>query len=96
MVKTRGSQNRVSLLRELSIPKDRFQLAKATGLDWKTVDYHTRLLLSQGIIEERVAYGNVKLYGLTPVGLTILRTLDEVKKNGTTAETTPGPFISDE
>lgn len=73
----KGGKNRVLLLKELSKPKDRLQLAKTLGLDWKTIDYHIDLLLKRGLIHEDFAYGNVKLFELTDIGRIVLNTLEE-------------------
>jgi len=72
----RGGPTRVRLLRSLEMPKDRLQLAKDLGLDWKTVDAHVRKLLKEGAVQERMAYGNVKVYELTSTGALILRLME--------------------
>lgn len=81
--KMRGSETRTSILLALDTPKDRFQLAKDLGLDWTTVNYQISVLLRYGLVVEDVAYGNVKLYRLTPVGAVLLNAVLEMgKKEG--------------
>ena len=71
-MKRKGGPTRVHLLRKLSTPKDRFQLAKDLDLDWKVVDQHMRILRRQGFVQEQVAYGRVKLFTLTSSGKELL------------------------
>jgi len=73
----KGSKTRIGMIRALTVPKDRYQLANELGLDWTTVDYHIRVLLENGLVHEQTAYGNVKMYELTPIGSTLLKVLDE-------------------
>jgi DNA-binding transcriptional ArsR family regulator len=77
LVKMKGSRTRVGMIRALTVPKDRYQLANELGLDWTTVDYHIKVLLENGLVHEQTAYGNVKMYELTPIGSTLLKVLDE-------------------
>lgn len=81
IVKMKGSQNRIQLLKELAIPKDRLQLAKDLSVDWDTVDYHVGVLLKHKLICERVAYGQVKVFELTSLGSTLLKVLEETSHN---------------
>lgn len=76
MTKMKGSSNRVMLLRSLGQPKDRLQLARNLSLDWKTVDHHVRVLLENNLIQESIAYGNVRIYQLTTAGRSVLKVLD--------------------
>lgn len=80
LTKMRGSGTRTSIMVALETPKDRFQLSKDLGLDWTTIDYQVRVLLKYGLVTEDVAYGNVKLYRLTPVGEVLLKALREMEK----------------
>ena len=68
-------------MRALETPKDRFQLSKDLGLDWTTVDYQVGVLLKYNLVVENAAYGNVKLFTLTPMGETILKALNEMQRN---------------
>ena len=78
LTKMRGSGTRTSIMAALETPKDRFQLSKDLELDWTTVDYQVRVLLKYGLVIEDTAYGNVKLYKLTPVGEVLLKALKEI------------------
>ena len=80
LTKMRGSGTRTSIMLALKTPKDRFQLAKDLGLDWTTIDYQIRVLLKYGLVTEDAAYGNVKLYKLTPVGDILLKALREMEQ----------------
>lgn len=89
LTRMKGSRTRIGILRTLTVPKDRFQLANELGMDWTTADYHMRVLLRNGLVHEQSAYGNVRLYELTPVGkmlLGILGDLDSTARS-TTRET---------
>ena len=81
LTKMRGSGTRTSIMEELETPKDRFQLSKSLGLDWTTIDYQVRVLLKYGLVIEESAYGNVKLYKLTPIGEVLLRALREMERS---------------
>jgi hypothetical protein len=81
ITKMKGSENRIQLLKGLTVPKDRFQLAKDLSLDWATVDYHVKVLLKYELIREKVAYAQVKVYELTPLGFTLLKVLEETSRN---------------
>jgi len=78
LARMRGGETRLRMLQLLTVPRDRFQMAKDLELDWKTVDSHVRILLKYGMIQEKVAYGNVKLYELTVTGTLVLRLMEEL------------------
>ncbi len=80
VAKMRGSDTRIRILKSLLTPKDRLQLAKDLGLDWTTVDFHTRVLFKNHLITEKTAYGNVKIYELSSVGSNVLKALDDLEK----------------
>lgn len=79
-LRMKGSPTRVSILRALVSPKDRLQLSTELGFDWKTIDYHTQLLLRNGLIQERAAYGQVKMYELTSEGASVLKAIDDLNQ----------------
>ena len=81
LTKMRGSGTRTSIMEALETPKDRFQLSKGLGLDWTTVNYQVGVLLKYGLVIEESAYGNVKLYKLTPIGEVLLKALKEMERN---------------
>ena len=89
LTKMRGSGTRTSIMEALETPKDRFQLSKDLGLDWTTVDYQVRVLLKYGLVAEESAYGNVKLYKLTPIGEVLLKALREMEKQGNPPSSNP-------
>ena len=80
LLQMKGGETRTTILKELLTPKDRLQLANDLGLDWATIDYHIQVLLKHGLVQEKTAYGNVKLYELTPVGNTLLNALEEMNR----------------
>jgi len=97
LTKMRGSGTRTSIMEALETPKDRFQLSKGLGLDWTTVDYQVGVLLKYGLVIEESAYGNVKLYKLTPIGEVLLKALKEMERkespfrSGPASDTLYGP-----
>ena len=81
----KGAKTRLSLLDALSVPKDRMRLARELGVDWRAIDYHIYRLSKCGLVQEDRAFGNVKLYGLTTSGETLLRLLREFECDGKAA-----------
>ena len=81
LMKMRGSGTRALIMSELETPKDRFQLSKDLGLDWTTVNYQVGVLSRYGLVTEDTAYGNVRLYKLTPIGAILLKALREMERN---------------
>ena len=79
-IKMKGAKTRLNLLDSLSMPKDRLQLARELGLDWKAVDYHIVLLNRYGLVHEDHAFGNVRMYRLTKQGEVLLQLLKEFNK----------------
>lgn len=79
-VKMKGAKTRIRLLDALSVPKDRLQLAEELGLDWKSVDRHVAIMKKYGFLDDKLAYGRVRMYQLTPVGLSLLQLLQELSK----------------
>ncbi len=80
LLQMKGGETRTTILKSLLTPKDRFQLARDLELDWTTIDYHVQVLLKYGLVQEKTAYGNVKLYELTPVGNILLNALEEMSR----------------
>jgi predicted ArsR family transcriptional regulator len=76
----KGGKTRIRLLDALSLPKDRLQLAQELGLDWKGVDRHLVVMKKYGFVDDRVAYGKVRMYQLTPMGASLLRLLQELSR----------------
>jgi len=78
----KGSKTRTMILKALTTPRDKFQLAKELDLDWTTVDYHIRIMRKHDLVSEKAAFGSIKLYELTPTGSTLLQALDDINKEG--------------
>lgn len=87
-VRMRGGVTRLRLLNALAVPRDRLQLARELGLDWKAVDRHVRILGKYGFIRENVAYGKVKMYGLTAMGRVLLELMSELSEQTRAGEPT--------
>ena len=77
----RGATTRLNLMKALSAPKDRNQLAKELDCDWVNIDRQVRLLLRHNLLSEKIAFGNVKLYELSPSGYELLILLESVKES---------------
>lgn len=77
-VRMKGAKTRIRLLDALNVPKDRLQLAQELGLDWKSVDRHVAVMKKYGFVTDQVAYGRVKLYKLTPMGVSLLKLMKEL------------------
>jgi DNA-binding transcriptional ArsR family regulator len=77
-MKMRGGKTRMNLLNALSKPKDRYQLAKELGMDWRAVDQHIVALSRHGLVADEVKYGKVRIYQLTASGKRILELLEDI------------------
>jgi hypothetical protein len=88
-VRMKGAKTRIRLLDALSVPKDRLQLAEELGLDWKSVDRHVAVMKKYGFLDDKVAYGRVRMYQLTPVGLSLLKLLQELSGEETREGASP-------
>jgi DNA-binding transcriptional ArsR family regulator len=81
LVRTKGGKSRARLLKTLMLPKDRMQLSRDLGLDWKAVDRHLRVLQEFGLIREEVnVQANIRLFGLTKVGEILLNVLEKMEE----------------
>ena len=78
IVKMRGGNSRLELLRNLESLKQRNELTLLTGIDWKEVDRNIGLLLSYGLVSVHVESGAVKIYKLTQQGQLLLKLVDEL------------------
>jgi len=78
LVRMKGGRARVNLLRSLGEQKNKLQLAKELGMDWKDVDRNIQILLKYGLIRESESVGKVKYYSLTPDGNKVLELLEEL------------------
>lgn len=78
VARMRGSPTRVKLMNlMLSGQKNKLQLAKELGVDWKTVDNHMDMLLAAGLVHESETIGSAKYYAVTENGKKVLSLLDE-------------------
>ena len=80
MIKMRGGNSRLQLLRNLESPRQRSELSHLTGLDWKEVDRQVNVLLSYGLVSVYAETGSVKIYKLTGQGQLILKLIDELNR----------------
>jgi len=82
-VKKKGAPTRIEILEHLvNGNKDRFQLSHELNLAWRAVDRHINIMVAHGLLRERVAYGRVRFFGITPLGQLLLDNVREVS-NGT-------------
>lgn len=66
VARMRGSPTRITLLNAIiETPKNKLQLAKELGVDWKTIDNHVEMLLKNGLVEEKMSIGTSRYYGAT-------------------------------
>lgn len=66
VAKMRGSATRIELLNAITeTPKNKLQLAKELGVDWKTIDNHVEMLLKNRLVEEKMSIGTSRYYGAT-------------------------------
>ncbi len=78
LVRMRGAQTRLKLMRSLSEPKNKLQLATALGVDWKAVDKHVQKLEKSGVIQATATKGTATFYELTDKGVRLLQVLEEL------------------
>ena len=78
---TRGGPNRLHILYILSSrPYNANQLAKKTGLDYKTIKHHLEILVENGLVRvsEEARYG--ELYYLTDFAKTKIKIFKDIWK----------------
>ena len=80
MVKMRGGNSRLELLRNLESPKQRNELSHLTGIDWKEVDRQVNLLQTYGLVSVYANSGSVKIYKLTEHGHLFLKLTSELNR----------------
>jgi hypothetical protein len=78
-VRMKGAGTRLKVMKALSVPKDRLQLARELGLDWKAIDYQVDLLRKHGFVQEQAVYRRVKLYDLSETGEQLLDLLKDLQ-----------------
>ena len=80
MVKMRGGNSRLRLLRNLESPRQRNELSQLTGMDWKEVDRQVYLLQSYGLVSVYAESGSVKMFKLTEQGHLFLKLMGELNQ----------------
>ncbi len=80
MVKMRGGNSRLQLLRNLESPRQRNELSQMTGMDWKEVDRQVNLLQTYGLVSVYAKSGSVKMFKLTEQGQLFLRLMGELNQ----------------
>ena len=78
LVKMRGAQTRVRLMRSLNSPKNKLQLATALGIDWKAVDKHIQVLEKNGLIHSTSTSGTATFYEVTEKGKSLIQVLQQL------------------
>lgn len=79
MNRMRGSNSRLTLLRNMVEPRHRQELSELTGIDWKEVDRELSILATYGLVQTYVQSGSVKLYQVTEQGRVLLRLMDDLQ-----------------
>jgi len=77
LIKMKGGRTRTALLKSLSEPKNKLQLAHKLGIDWKAIDGHINKLLEYSLVAEVAVVGTCKVYAITQKGRLALEILDE-------------------
>lgn len=78
LVKMRGAQTRLKLMRSLNSPKNKLQLATALGIDWKAVDKHVQVLEKNGLIQASSTSGTATFYEITEKGKSLIQVLEQL------------------
>ena len=78
LVKMRGAQTRLKLMRSLDQPRNKLQLANALGIDWKAVDKHVQVLEKNRLIQATSTSGTATFYEVTEKGRNLIQLLDEL------------------
>lgn len=77
LVGMKGGRTRTAILRSLSRPKNKLQMAHELGIDWKAVDSHMRKLLAYALVLEWALVGTCRVYIITEKGRHALELLDQ-------------------
>lgn len=78
LVRMRGAQTRVKLMRTLNSPKNKLQLATALGIDWKAVDKHVQVLEKNGLIHATSTNGTATFYEISDKGKNLMQVLEQL------------------
>ncbi|MDG7035857.1 MAG: hypothetical protein JRN37_09525 [Nitrososphaerota archaeon] len=71
----------MKLLQKFQTPKDRYQLAKELGLEWRSVDWEIAVLRKYSLVQDQGSYGKIVMYQLTDRGMELLKLLRETEAN---------------
>jgi DNA-binding transcriptional ArsR family regulator len=80
MINMRGGKSRQMLLNYLGEPRQRAELSRLSGLDWKEVDREIDLLQRFGLITLYAQSGSMKLYKLSEQGKLMLKLIMELRE----------------
>ena len=81
LVGTMGGANRVRILKELiNRPQNTNNLSKTLNLDFKTVQYHPKVLEKNGFVTYKGGGGFSKLFFLSPLVEENIETLQNIMK----------------
>lgn len=83
LAKTRGSDTRVTILKNLQIPKNRLQLANELGMHWESINSHIDVLIRYSLVEEMISFGTAKYLIITERGKKVLELLGNSKADQT-------------
>jgi hypothetical protein len=73
LVRMRGGDTRIRILRSLLAPKNKLQLSHELGIDWKAVDGHIARLQQFSLVQEVMAVGTSHVYLTSQKGVRALR-----------------------
>jgi DNA-binding transcriptional ArsR family regulator len=68
LTRMKGGKTRIALLKSLTQPKNKLQLAYDLDITWKAVDAHISKLLAYGLVSEILIVGTSRLYAITEKG----------------------------
>jgi hypothetical protein len=82
LVRKKGGETRMMLLKSLLEPKNKLQLSHELGIDWKAVDSHISKMLQFCLVQEVVTVGTCKVYSITQKGRRALALIGSDQVNG--------------
>ncbi len=57
------------------------------------MDRHVAVMKKYGFLDDKLAYGHVKMYQLTPVGVSLLKLLQELSREEKREGIAPAPLL---
>lgn len=79
LIKMKGGQTRIGLLKSLFEPRNKLQLSRELGMDWKAIDNHIARLLQFSLVQEVFTVGTCKVYCITQKGRRALELADRCR-----------------